>query len=146
MSASTPPPAPPAAAPTNRGWDNILTIVIPVASVVAAVAMVIITYQVSRISDLGSDVKNVNNRVDQLFPLISQSTADIGIIKGSLVATAQQIATAAERNENISKRLEALAANQESQSKNIQQLTLSVSSLVSAIKGGEQQPLQGGAK
>jgi chromosome segregation ATPase len=120
--------------------------VIPVASVVAAVAMVIITYQVSRISDLGSDVKNVNNRVDQLFPLISQSTADIGIIKGSLVATAQQIATAAERNENISKRLEALAANQESQSKNIQQLTLSVSSLVSAIKGGEQQPLQGGAK
>jgi hypothetical protein len=123
----------------SRGWDNLVGVVVPVAGLVAAIATIVITYQVARLSDLGSDIKNVNNRVDQLFPLISQSTADIGTIKGSLESTVQKIATAAERNEDTSKRLDKLVSDQEGQSKNIQELTISVASLVSTIKGEQQQ-------
>jgi hypothetical protein len=124
---------------TQRRWDSFVAVGVPVGALVAALAAIVITYQIARLSDLGSDIKNVNSRVDQLFPLISQSTADIGTIKGSLESTAQKISTAAERNEDTSKRLDKLIGDQENQSKNIQELTISVASLVSAIKGEQQQ-------
>ena len=133
-------PAAPAPAAPSR-WDVFLTASIPIAGLVVAIATIIISYQISRISDLAGDIKSVNSRVDQIYPLIAQSTADIGYIKGSLESTTQKIANAAEKNEALTKQLSGLISNQEAQVKNIQDIGKSINNLASSI-GIQQQQLE----
>ena len=133
----TEPAAPPT--PARSFWDIVLIGVVPVAALVAAIAAIIISYQISRISDLGSDIKNVNGRVDQIYPLIAQSTADIGFIKGSLEVTSQKLAAASDKNDMLTKRLESLIAGQETQYENIKQLKSSTESVLSLMNGQQKQ-------
>ena len=68
--------------PESSGFVPTVVTVATIVSAVAAVAAILVTYQVSRISDLGADIKTTSSRIDQLYPLVAQSTADIGVIKG----------------------------------------------------------------
>lgn len=150
MSQTTPPPDAAFPAPPSGRWASTVAVVVPISGLVAAIATVMITYQVSRISDLSSDIKelsgdvraltgdvrNTNGRIDQIYPQILKSAEDVGSIKGSLEASAQKIATvseridaatkrvdaASEREDSLTKRMEALIAGQEAQSKIIEDM------------------------
>ena len=125
------PPAPPAPAPAPG--STFLTVIVPISGVVAAIAAIVITYQISRISDLATDIRNVNGRIDQIYTLNSQSTADLGFIKGSLEATAEKITAAAEKNEALTKRIETLIASEDATTKNIQDIGSSIIKLSTTV-------------
>ncbi len=126
--------------PPHPQWrDGFLMTVVPIAGLVTAIAAMIITYQVARISDLASDIKNVNGRVDQIYPLIAKSTSDMGYLKANLETTTQKLTYSAEANDSLTRRIDSIVASQESYARILQSTADSVRSLTSSVRSQQQQ-------
>lgn len=138
MSQATPPAAAAALPPPPGRWTSTVAVVVPISGLVAAIATVIITYQISRISDLSSDirelsgdvraltgdVRNTNGRIDQIYPQILKVAEDIGSIRGSLEAATQKIATSSEKIDAATKRIDAIAEGEGSLTRRIEALVV----------------------
>ena len=96
-----------------------------------------VSWQVFKLSDLASDVRNTNTRIDQIFPTLVQQSADLGSIKGSLEVSSQKIAIVADKLTNVTDRLSASVAAQEAQIKNVQEITTSMAKLAISVQSNQ---------
>ena len=104
-------------------------------------------YEISKVSDLGVDVKSLgvdvkatNTRIDQTFSTLLQQASDIGSIKGDLrsatdkiTAAAASAAASAASSADLSSRLTSIVDKQDAQVTSIQDIKGSVAKLVDAV-------------
>lgn len=102
-------------------------------------------YEISKVSDVGNDVKLVgvdvkatNTRIDQTFSTLLQQASDIGSIKGDLRAATDKITAAsaeasAASSAELANRLTSIVDKQEAQVANIQEIKGSITKIVDAV-------------
>lgn len=104
-------------------------------------------YQISKVSDVGNDLKSVgsevkatNTRIDQTFSTLLQQASDIGSIKGDLRAATDKItaaavsaAASAASSADLTTRLTSIVDKQEAQVASIQEIKGSITKIVDAV-------------
>jgi hypothetical protein len=122
--------------------ETILTIVLAVVAVAMTATIGYTGFQISKVSDLASEIHNTNSRIDSIYPLMVQTEQEIGTIKGSLEVSAIKIASAAEkataasdRADAVTKELSGIAQRQDEQVRSIREIADSVSKLVNDTRG-----------
>lgn len=107
-------------------------------TLILAIAALLVAWQVSKISDLASDIRNTNSRVDQLYPTLTQQATDFGVIKGSLEVASQKIGLVAEKLSIVTDRLSAAVSAQEVLNRNMQETSASIAKLNLTVQLNQQ--------
>jgi hypothetical protein len=103
--------------------------------------------EISKVSDVGADVRAITPRIDQTYSTLLGQANDIGSIKGDLRAATDKITAAADRSAELSNRLTsivdkqaalvekqaALVEKQDAQIASMQEIKGSVAKLVDAV-------------
>lgn len=129
--------------PSEGPWTKVgvaATVAGVIAAVVFGVLSLVLADAISKVSELGADVRATNSRIDQIYPTLLQQSSDIGSIKGDLRAATDKITVAADRSEELSKRLTnivdketELVGKQETQLASIKEIRDAFSKLFDAV-------------
>jgi hypothetical protein len=97
-------------------------------------------YQISKVSDVGADVRAITPRIDQTYSTLLQQASDIGSIKGDLRAATDKITAAAASatasaasSAELTTRLTSIVDKQEAQVASIQDIKGSITKIVDAV-------------
>ena len=105
------PPQPPTEGPWTKA-GVVATVAGVIAAVVFGVLSLVLADAIFKVSELGADVRASTSRIDQTYSLLVPQASDIGSIKGDLRSATDKIAAAADRSEELSKRLTDIVGKQ----------------------------------
>jgi hypothetical protein len=130
-------------------WEkgNVLGVVGAAAAALLGIMVFWQSYEISKVSDFGNDLKSVgadvratNTRIDQTYSTLLQQASDIGSIKGDLRAATDKItaaaasaAASAASNAELTTRLTSIVDKQEAQVASIQEIKGSITKIVDAV-------------
>jgi hypothetical protein len=123
-------------------WEkgNVFGVVGVAAAVLVGMFAIWQNYQISKVSDVGADVRAITPRIDQTYSTLLQQASDIGSIKGDLRAATDKItaaaasaAASAASSAELTTRLTSIVDKQEAQVASIQDIKGSIAKVGDAV-------------